>query len=246
MQDQGYRTTTETAQGAVGVLSGDAAGAPAAFSMRGFTYSEVNVLYNGIWIGPQDITSRVTDSANLSQVEFLKGPSSLMSGLNAIGRSSTTLPGSRRPGRSIVNSTSARILLVRRVSHFGSGGSTTVQGFDYRIDISRSKFNSFIDGDYQNLTNFSTQLNYRASDTFKTFVAFEYLKDDGHAYWGTPLVPTSFAGPNAINGVVSGIAINEFDGSIIGPLTVDSRTLTTNYNVADNSSARSNYGCARV
>ena len=34
IQDQGYRTTTDTAQGAVGVLSGDAGGAPANFSMR--------------------------------------------------------------------------------------------------------------------------------------------------------------------------------------------------------------------
>ena len=35
IQEQGYRTTTDTAQGAVGVLSGDSAGAPANFSMRG-------------------------------------------------------------------------------------------------------------------------------------------------------------------------------------------------------------------
>jgi iron complex outermembrane receptor protein len=38
-----------------------------------------------------------------------------------------------------------------------------------------------------------------------------------------------------VNGVVSGTAVNTFNGSILGPLTVDSRTLTTNYNVADNS-----------
>ena len=37
MQEQGYRTTTDTALGAVGVLSGDSAGAPANFSMRGFS-----------------------------------------------------------------------------------------------------------------------------------------------------------------------------------------------------------------
>ena len=43
MREQGYRTTTETAQGAVGVLSGDAAGAPAGFSMRGFTGSAINI-----------------------------------------------------------------------------------------------------------------------------------------------------------------------------------------------------------
>ena len=35
-------------------------------------------------------------------------------------------------------------------------------------------------------------------------------------------------------GVVSATAINTFDGSVLGPLTVNSRTLTTNYNVADN------------
>ena len=58
MREQGYRTTTETAQGAVGVLSGDAAGAPAGFSMRGFTGSAINTLYNGIWIGPQDHVAR--------------------------------------------------------------------------------------------------------------------------------------------------------------------------------------------
>src|SRR5262249_59678147 len=85
MREQGYRTTAETANGAVGVISVDAAGAPAGFSMRGFSFSEVNVLYNGIWIGPQSITSRWLDTANLAQVEFLKGPSSLMSRLNAIG-----------------------------------------------------------------------------------------------------------------------------------------------------------------
>src|SRR5580704_2859241 len=87
MREQGYRTTTETAIGAVGVLSGDAGGSFGAFSMRGFTGSAVNVLYNGIWIGPQDITSRIMDTASLEQVEFLKGPSSLMSGLDAIGGS---------------------------------------------------------------------------------------------------------------------------------------------------------------
>src|ERR1700716_1130101 len=87
MREQGYRTTAETANGAVGVLSVDAAGAPAGFSMRGFSFGEVNVLYNGISTGPQSITSRTMDNAGLSQVEFLKGPSSLMSGLDAIGGS---------------------------------------------------------------------------------------------------------------------------------------------------------------
>ncbi len=235
MREQGYRTTTETAQGAVGVLSGDSAGAPAGFSMRGFTYGAVNVLYNGIWIGPQDITSRIMDTSNLDRVEFLKGPSSLMSGLDAIGGSVNYV--TRQPTTGAVKNdldTSFDSLGTYR-THFGSGGSTTVDGLDYRFDIGQSRVNSFIDGDFQNLTNFSTQLNYRLTDSFKVFAAIEYKQDEGHAYWGTPLVPISFAGRFATPGVVSGTAVNTFDGSILGPLTVDSRTLTTNYNVADNS-----------
>jgi len=83
IQTQGYRTTTDTAQGAVGVLSGDAGGAPANFSMRGFSFGEINTLYNGIWTGPSNITARWMGTANLGQVEFLKGPSSLMTGCPA-------------------------------------------------------------------------------------------------------------------------------------------------------------------
>jgi iron complex outermembrane recepter protein len=234
MQEQGYRTTTETAQGAVGVLAGDSAGAPANFSMRGFAGPQVNVLYNGIWTGPTDITSRWMDTANLAQVEFLKGPSSLMSGLNAIGGAVNYV--SRQPTSGpIRNEMDAYLDSYGSFrSHFGSGGSTPVRGLDYRFDVSGARYNSFIEGDFRDITGVATQLNYRVTDAFKTFLAIEYKKDSGHAYWGTPVVPVSFAGSHAVNGVVSGTAINTFDGSVIGPLTIDSRTLTTNYNVADN------------
>jgi iron complex outermembrane receptor protein len=235
MREQGYRTTTETAQGAVGVLSGDSAGAPAGFSMRGFTYGEVNVLYNGISIGPQSITSRIMDTGSLDRVEFLKGPSAIMSGLDAIGGSVNYVNNQPTTGP-IKNELDTSIdTLGTYRTHFGSGGSTSVQGLDYRVDIGQSKINSFIDGDYQNLTNFAGQLNYRLNDSFKVFGAIEYKRDEGHAYWGTPLVPIAFSGPFAKSGVVSGTAVNAFDGNVLGPLTVDSRTLTTNYNVADNS-----------
>jgi iron complex outermembrane receptor protein len=234
IQEQGYRTTTETAQGAVGVLAGDSAGAPANFSMRGFAGPQVNVLYNGIWTGPTDITSRWMDTANLAQVEFLKGPSSLMSGLNAIGGAVNYV--SRQPTSGLIRNEMDAYLdsFGSFRSHFGSGGSTPVRGLDYRFDVSGARYNSFIDDDFRDITGVATQLNYRVTDAFKTFLAIEYKKDSGHAYWGTPVVPVSFAGSHAVNGVVSGTAINTFDGSVIGPLTIDSRTLTTNYNVADN------------
>ena len=234
MREQGYRTTTEAAYGAVGVLAGDAAGAPAGYAMRGFTFGEVNVLYNGIWIGPQSITSRVMDTANLDRVEFLKGPSSIMSGLAAIGGSVNYV--SRQPATGPIRSELDTAIDTRGTyrTHFGSGGSTPVAGLDYRFDISQSKLNSFIDGDYQNLTNVATQWNYRPNEAFRLFAAADYKRDEGHAYWGTPLTPIAFSGPFSKN-IVSGFATNTFDGSILGPVTVDARTLRTNYNVADNS-----------
>ena len=53
--------------------------------LTGFEFGQVNVLYDRIKIGPQSFVSRVMDTVNLDRVEFLKGPSSLMSGDGAIG-----------------------------------------------------------------------------------------------------------------------------------------------------------------
>ena len=111
--------------------------------MRGFTGSAVNILYNGIWIGPQDITSRIMDTANLDRVEFLKGPSSLMSGLDAIGGSVNYV--TRQPTSGAIRNeldTSLDSLGTYR-THFGSGGSTTIDGLDYRVDLSQSRIASF-------------------------------------------------------------------------------------------------------
>ena len=234
MQEQGYRTSSEIGKGAVGVLDLDSSGAPANFSMRGFTFGAVNVLYNGIWIGVASDTTRVMDTANLDQVEFLKGPSALMSGIMAVGGSVNYV--SRQPTTGPIQNQldlSVDSLGTFR-SHYGSGGSTSVPGLDYRFDAVGSSINSFIDGDYRDLTDLATQFNYHVNNNLMTFMAIDYQKDSGHAYWGTPLVPTSFAGSNAVKGVVSGNAVSTFSGDLIPMVTVDSRTLTTNYNVADN------------
>jgi iron complex outermembrane receptor protein len=202
--------------------------------MRGFTGNEVNTLYNGIWTGPSDITSRWMGTANLEQVEFLKGPSSLMTGLNAIGGSVNYV--SRQPTSGPVQSEADVSFdsFGSMLSHYGSGGNTGLQGLDYRFDASGSKLNSFIDGDFRDLTDISGQLNYHVTHNFMVWGAVDYKTDSGHAYWGTPLVPTSFAGSHAVSGVVSGSAINTFTGALIAPVTIDSQTLTTNYNIANN------------
>jgi iron complex outermembrane recepter protein len=234
IRDQGYRTTTEVAQGAVGVTGGDGAAEPGAFSMRGFTNSQINILYNGIKIGPQNMTSRYMDTANLDSVEILKGPASLLSGegatggaINYVNKQPTSGPVQNEAFFSYDSLNSFR-------SSYGSGGSTNVQGLDYRFDISRSSLNGFIDDTDTKTFNISGQLNYRVSENLKIWGAIEYKQDNSHAYWGTPLVSTAFSGPNATTGIVSGTYISNFNGTNLGPVTIDGRTLNTNYNVLNN------------
>lgn len=234
IRDQGYRTTTEVAQGAVGVTGGDGPGEPGAFSMRGFSNSQVNILYNGIKIGPQNMTSRYMDTANLDSVEILKGPASLLSGegatggaINFVNKQPTSGPVQNEAFFSYDSLNSFR-------SSYGSGGSTNVQGLDYRFDISRSSLNGFIDDTDTKTFNVSGQLNYKISENLKIWGAIEYKEDHSNAYWGTPLVSTAYSGPNATHGIVSGTYVSNDNGTNLGPVTIDGRTLTTNYNVANN------------
>ncbi|MGQ0683114.1 TonB-dependent receptor [Bradyrhizobium sp.] len=234
IREQGYRTVSEVAQGAVGVTSGDNPAEPSAFSMRGFTNSQINVLYNGIKIGPQNMTSRVMDTANLEAVEFLKGPASLLSGEGASGGAVNFVTKQPHAGPIRNETYFSYDSLNSFRSYYGSGGSTNVGGLDYRFDISRSSLNGFADDTNTKTLNVSGQLNYRISDNLKVWGAVEYREDRGKAYWGVPLVPIAFSGSHATSGIVSGSHVSNYNGSNLGPVTIDDRTFNTNYNVLDN------------
>lgn len=233
MREQGYRTVSEVAQGAVGVTSGDNPAEPAAFSMRGFTNSQINTLYNGIKIGPQNMTSRITDTANLEAVEFLKGPASLISGEGAAGGAINFVTKQPHTGPVRNEADFSWDSLNSFRAHYGSGGSTNVQGLDYRFDVSRSSLNGFADDTNTKTLDVSGQLNYRISDSLKVWGAIEYREDRSKAYWGAPLVPVAFSGSHA-TGIVSGNYVSNYNGTNLGAVTIDDRTFNTNYNVLDN------------
>ncbi|OAF10617.1 ligand-gated channel protein [Bradyrhizobium centrolobii] len=234
MREQGYRTVSEVAQGAVGVTSGDNPAEPSAFSMRGFTNSQINTLYNGIKIGPQNMTSRIMDTSNLEAVEFVKGPASLMSGEGAAGGAINLVTKQPHTGPIRNEADFSWDSLNSLRAHYGSGGSTNIQGLDYRIDISRSSLNGFADDTNTKTLDVSSQLNYRISDSLKIWGAIEYREDRGKAYWGAPLVPIAFSGAHATSGIVSGNYVSNYNGTNLGAITIDDRTFNTNYNVLDN------------
>jgi iron complex outermembrane receptor protein len=241
MESRGLRSVSEAMQGTVGVTAGDHPAEPASFSMRGFSSSQINTLYNGIKIGPQNMTSRVMDTGNLERIEVLKGPASLMSGEGAAGGAVNLV--TRKPHRGPVENEAyisfGSFSTLR--AGFGSGGSTPVQGLDYRFDVSRSSSNGFIDDTGSRNWHVSGGLDYQVSSNFKLWGAVEYKKDSASAYWGTPLVPAAFSGANAAGGIVSGTYVSNYNGTNLGPITIDGRTLKTNYNVLDNRNTAEEY-----
>ena len=237
IRDRGLHTTTDVAQAAVGVTAGDSPGAPASFSMRGFTGTQINTLYNGIKVGPAEMTNRIMDTANLDRVEILKGPASLLSGEGATGGAINYVNKVPHTGP-ITNEAFVGFDSFRGYrAGYGSGGSTLIDGLDYRFDVSHANNKSFIDDTYARLTNFSGQLNYKVSDSFKIWGAVEYKQDKDRFYWGTPLVPANAPGINPTTGIVSGTWSNYYLNGRTGtpnPVTIDARTLSTTYNVLDN------------
>ena len=239
IEDRGLRTTTDIAKASTGVIGGDAPGAPAIFSMRGFAGDQINTLYNGIWIGPSTMTGRPMDTANLERVEILKGPASLLSGIGATGGAVNYVTNAPHTGP-VVNEAFAGFDSFKGYrAGYGSGGSTKIDGLDYRFDITHSNNVGFIDDTYSRLSNVSGQLNYRVTDNFRIWGAAEYKQDKDRFYWGTPLVPANAPGVIPTNGIVSGLWTNYYLNGHTGtlnPVTIDARTLKTNYNVLDNHS----------
>src|SRR5262249_17520847 len=84
------------------------------------------------------------------------------------------------------------------------------------------------------LGTLAARWNYQNSDIMRTWVAFEYYNDQGNYYWGTPVTSIGYSGPYSIGGVVGGSFSPGSGSSVVGPITIDSRTRTTNYNSLDN------------
>ena len=239
IEDRGLRTTTDIAKAAVGVTGGDAPGAPAIFSMRGFAGDQLNTLYNDIWIGPSTMTGRPMDTANLERVEILKGPASLLSSIGATGGAVNYVTKAPHTGPIVNEAFTGFDSFKGYRAGYGSGGSTKIDGLDYRFDITHSNNVGFIDDTYSRLSNVSGQLNYRVTDNFRVWGAAEYKEDKDRFYWGTPLVPANAPGVIPTSGIVSGLwSIYDLNGHTgpLNPVTIDARTLKTNYNVLDNHS----------
>ena len=224
IQERGFRSISEAIEGAMGVTVGDAPGDPANFSMRGFTNNQIRLLNDGLLTGPANMTSRPRDTWNLDRIEILKGPASVLYGEGAIAGAINFV--TKRPVREVqgtetflsygsFNTTRAAV---------GSGGRLGTDKLHYRVDLSYQNSDNFLGVQRAPYTywNATSALLYDVTSRLSVELSFDLTFDRSKPYFGTPLVPSSFA-TQGVNGVVSTL-----DGR-----TVDRRMLRQNYNTQD-------------
>ncbi|MCR6476859.1 TonB-dependent receptor [Variovorax sp. ZS18.2.2] len=227
IQQRGARTFSEALRGMAGLSGGGPPSSPTTLSTRGFT--SLMYLYDGVRSSGAGVVNRVQDTWNYDRIEVLKGPASVLDGEGAIGGVVNFV--TKRPDR---DNPHKEALLS-----YGSYGSTRAAfGFGgalgdasaYRIDYSRndSKVGT-IDRNGERIDHFTSGLALDLGGSVKLDLSFDYLRDNNDAYWGTPLVPRSFA--TQPTNVVS-----TPDGRVI-----DRRMTRTNYNVLDDDNSSETY-----
>lgn len=224
IQERGFRSISEAIQSATGVTVGDSPGNPANFSMRGFTNNQIRLLYDGLVIGPASMTSRPRDTWNLDRVEILKGPASVLYGEGAVAGAINFV--TKRPVRELEGSETVLSYGSYNTTRagVGSGGKLGTDKLHYRVDLSYQNSDSFMGVQRTPYTywNWTSALLYDVTSRLSFEVSFDLTSDRSKPYFGTPLVPASFA-TQRVNGVVS-----TTDGR-----TVDARMLRQNYNTQD-------------
>ena len=224
MIGRGFYNVQEAADSQPGVTSGGSPGDQSQFSMRGFTGNQITTLRNGLYIGPSNMTTRDNNSFNVASVEILKGPASVLYGQGAIAGALNVVDKAPSFGPS----------QVEGLATSGSYGSTNVgiggtthwgDTFAVRADFSRTATDGYIHNP-SDTTEATVTALWKASSTLDVQFTVDWLEDDPSNYYGTPLVPASFAGNQAQGGVVSGVNFQGYG-------TIDRQTEGINYNVSD-------------
>jgi len=221
MRERGFDQAEAAVAAFPGVIYGSNPTAPASYSMRGFSGSQVTVLRDGVFLGPANFTNRPANSFNLEAVEVLKGPASLLHGQGAIGgvvnirMKEPTFGPTRFEG----------MLSAGSFGTIDAGVGVNAQLRDdlaARLDISRNRSSGWVDNSPSHTFNLTASALWRPTQDFSVKFGMDYLQDALTTYYGTPLVPADYA-RSPMHDVVS---------SSRG-LVIDRDMRFKNYNTAD-------------
>lgn len=220
MELRGARTLEEALRGAVGVTVGGNPGSPGIASTRGFTGGFITYLFDGARVSTPTMSNRPQDSFNYERIEVLKGPASVLYGEGGIGGAVNFVPKQAdrgSPGTEALLSYGSHGSLRVGV---GTGGPLAESGA-YRVDLSHSQSKGWVERTDSEADHLTAAIGLALAPSVKLELLLDYLRDDIGAYFGTPLVPASFAAePTDV--------VSDSAGRVI-----DRRLARTNYNVAD-------------
>jgi iron complex outermembrane receptor protein len=173
MRARGLVSVTEAAESLVGVSSGENPGAPSAFSMRGFTDNQITSLRDGLRIGPASMVMRPQNTFNLERVEVLKGPASVLYGEGAIAGTVNAI--TKKPKLGGANSYELLASYGRYDTYqLGVGASGPIaDDAGYRIDISRTASDGWVDRTPSNSNNFSASVLWAPGPDFDASVSLD-------------------------------------------------------------------------
>jgi iron complex outermembrane receptor protein len=220
MIGRGFFNVQQAADSQPGVTSGGSPGDQSQFSMRGFTGNQITVLRNGLYVGPSNMTTRDQNSFNVGSVEILKGPASVLYGQGAIAGALNVVDKAPSFGTPQIEglATSGSY----NTTNVGIGGTTHIgDTFAIRADFSRTATDGYVRNP-SNTTEATVTALWKPASTLDVQFTVDWLEDNPSNYYGTPLVPASFA-TQPLSGVISSSA----------GLALDRRMEFVNYNVSD-------------
>ncbi|PZU79631.1 MAG: TonB-dependent siderophore receptor [Sphingomonas sp.] len=218
---RGFRTVEEATVSMPGLISGGTPGNPSLFSMRGFTGEQITILHNGLYLGPANMVNRPGNTFNIETIDILKGPASVLYGQGAVGGAVNIVNKTADPEKDSLQAL-ASYATFNTVS-LGLGGNKVLSDSTaLRLDASYHRTDGYVDNADSNSFNVTGALLLRPRDDLSIELSADLLIDNLSNYFGTPLVPASFA-KDPIGGLLT----------TASGYVVDDATRKVNYNVSD-------------
>jgi iron complex outermembrane receptor protein len=235
IQLRGARTAVEAIESAVGMTGGTSVGSIPNYATRGFAGNDITVMRDGIRQNTASQSSRPLDSFLFERIEVLKGPASLLYGEGAVG-------GAINYVSKLADDTTKGELNVSAGSWgtyrtgVGIGGPSGVDKLYYRVDVSQSQSDGYVDDSGYDYTAAAAALRYDATDDTTFTLQSSFLKDRVSSYYGTPLLYDAVIDQNGARSVRRASSTTDR----LENARIDSRSRRLNYNNTDNFSKADN------
>lgn len=209
MSQIGARDLQDAANILPGVNLAKFPGSGASASLRGFTGSQVNHLFNGIPLA-YVIAARPVDSWLYDRVEAVGGPSSFLYGASSVGGSLNYITKvAERKDQEITGQLSYGRFDRKKAA---VGVNQAINDHNWlRFDYSKTDSNGYIDRNEDKTDSVAFSWLSDLNDKLTHTLAFEYQEEEEDSpYWGTPTLNPQ-----------------------VGKLAIDKSTRDNNYNVQD-------------